>query len=59
VDQGVRKLIENHANESRRQLFDVAGCSTTENLKANVAQLVVTWDDRRESLISSILKAVQ
>lgn len=55
----VRTAIAAHANESQRQLVDVAGVSTTASLKENVGQLVATWDARRDALIESIWKECQ
>ena len=43
-----------HAEESKRQLLDVAGSSTTSTLAGNVADLVATWDQRAEQLISGL-----
>ena len=43
-----------HAEESKRQLLDVAGSSTSTTLVGNVSELVATWDHRAESLISGL-----
>lgn len=59
TSEKVRELISGHAEESRRQLVDVAGVSTTSSLKENVCQLVATWDARRDALIDAIWKEVQ
>lgn len=55
---GVRSAIVTHAETSKRELIDVAGVSTTDSLKANVSELVVSWDRRRDQLIESIWKEV-
>lgn len=48
-----------HAAESKRQLLDVAGASTTDSLKANVQDVTASWDARAEVLITKLMKAVQ
>lgn len=53
-----RICIMGHANESKRQLLDVAGVSTTGSLKANVADVVSTWDVRGQELIENLMRVV-
>lgn len=53
-----RICIMGHANESKRQLLDVAGVSTTGSLKANVVDVVSTWDIRGQELIDNLVKVV-
>ena len=59
TDADARIAIMSHANESKRQLLDTAGVSTTGSLKANVLDLVSTWDSRGQQLIAQLMKAVQ
>ena len=47
-----------HAEESKRQLLDVAGSSTSSTLVGNVSDLVATWDQRAEQLISGLAKTI-
>jgi len=47
-----------HAEESKRQLLDVAGASTTDSLKANVQEVTALWDGRAELLITKLMKEV-
>lgn len=54
-----RKAIEDHAEQSRQALLNVAQSCTLANLKSNVSEVVVTWQDRSEALISQIMKAVR
>lgn len=55
---GVRKAIQNHADESKRILIDVYSCCTTDTLKPYVQSVVAAWDARGEQLIDSIVKEV-
>ena len=54
-----RTAIISHAEESKRLLSDVHSVSTTLSLKSNVSDVVASWDSRAETLISSLMKAVQ
>jgi hypothetical protein len=56
---GAVDAIYKHANASKTALIELSGHCTAETLKAHVSELVATWDARRESLISSLLKTVQ
>ena len=56
TDATLAKLT--HAAESKRQLLDVAGSSTTSTLVNNVTELVATWDQRAETLISGLVESV-
>lgn len=51
-----RIALISHAEESKRLLLDVAGVSTTASLKANVADVVATWDDRGKILIETLIE---
>lgn len=51
-----RAAFMSHAEESKRQLLDVAGASTTDSLKANVQDVTASWDSRAESLITKLMK---
>ena len=53
-----RAAFMRHAEESKRQLLDVAGASTTESLKANVQEVTASWDGRAEVLITKLMKDV-
>jgi len=48
-----------YAAESKRQLLDAAGCSTTSTLVANVEEVVATWDGRTETLVRDLRRAVK
>lgn len=48
-----------HAAESRRQLLDVAGASTSSTLVENVQSTVATWDGRAETLVMTLMEAVK
>lgn len=48
-----------HAAESRRQLLDVAGASTSSTLVENVQSTVATWDGRAETLVLTLMEAVK
>lgn len=56
--ESVRDAIALHAEASKAAVLDVAGVSTTDSLKSNVTDLVVTWDRRRDELINTIWKQV-
>lgn len=56
---GAVDAIYKHANASKTALIELSGHCTAETLKAHVSELVATWDARRETLISSLLKTVQ
>jgi HK97 family phage portal protein len=58
-DSVSRLCIISHAEESKRLLSDVHSVSTSGSLKANVSDVVASWDSRAENLISSLMKAVQ
>lgn len=51
-----RMAIMGHATESKRQLLDVAGVSTTGSLKANVKDIIARWDVRGQALIESLVR---
>ena len=48
-----------HADESKRQLLDVAGSSTAATLPGNVADLVSSWDERAVSLTSGLMGTIK
>jgi hypothetical protein len=58
-DSVSRLCIISHAEESKRLLSDVHSVSTSGSLKANVSDVVASWDSRAENLISSLMKAVE
>ena len=47
-----------YAEESKRQLMDVAGASTPATLSGNVAELVSTWDDRAVTLTANLMESI-
>ena len=47
-----------HAEESKRQLLDVAGASTPATLLGNVTELVNTWDDRAVTLTTNLMESI-
>lgn len=59
VDSDSRTAVIAHAEESKRLLADVHSVSTSDSLKANVSDVVASWDARAESLIESLMKVVQ
>ncbi len=58
TDPDARICIMGHASESKRQLLDAAGVSTTGSLRANVQDVVSTWEPRGRLLIENLLKVV-
>lgn len=58
-DSVSRLSVIAHAEASKRMLMDVHAVSTSGSLKANVADVVASWDSRAETLISNLMKAVQ
>lgn len=48
-----------HADESKRQLLDVAGSSMPATLSGNVADLVATWDERAVTLTTDLMETVK
>ena len=54
-----RTLIISHAEASKKMLFDVHAVSTVGSLKANVQDVVASWDKRAENLITELLKGVK
>lgn len=56
ADAAARKQA--YADESRRQLLDVAGSSTVATLPANVSELVSSWDARAVSLTQSLMRSI-
>lgn len=48
-----------HADESKRQLLDVAGASTHETLPGNVQEVTATWGDRIPDLINQVMESIQ
>ena len=53
-----QQVKSDYAEESKRQLLDAAGCSTTATLAANVAELVATWDGRTEKLVTDLRESI-
>ena len=58
TSSSARAAFMSHAEESKRQLLDVAGASTTDSLKANVQEVTALWDGRAELLITKLMKEV-
>lgn len=58
-DSACRVAIISHAETSKKLLMDVHSVSTAGSLKANVTDVVATWDSRAEKLITSLMKAVE
>ena len=54
-----RLSIISHAELSKKMLFDVHSVSTVGSLKANVQDVVTSWDKRAENLITELLKGVK
>ena len=54
-----RLAIISHAEASKKMLLDVHSVSTVGSLKANVSDVVASWDTRAENLITELMKAVQ
>ena len=54
-----RTLIISHAEASKTMLFDVHAVSTVGSLKANVQDVVASWDKRAENLITELMKGVE
>jgi hypothetical protein len=59
TNSDARLAIISHAEESKRLLSDVHSCSTTSSLKANVSDVVASWDSRADNLVQNLMKAVQ
>jgi hypothetical protein len=59
TDSACRVAVISHAEASKKLLMDVHSVSTTDSLKANVTDVVATWDSRAEKLIKSLMKAVK
>ena len=59
TDSACRVAVISHAETSKKLLMDVHSVSTSGSLKANVTDVVATWDSRAEKLISSLMKAVE
>jgi hypothetical protein len=58
-DSACRVAVIWHAEASKKLLMDVHSVSTSDSLKANVSDVVASWDSRAENLISSLMKAVE
>ena len=59
TNSDARLAIISHAEESKRLLSDVHSCSTTSSLKANVSDVVASWNSRADNLVQNLMKAVQ
>lgn len=60
LDQSDARLaIISHAEESKRLLNEAHSVSTTASLKANVTDVVASWDQRAEKLVENLMKVVQ
>jgi HK97 family phage portal protein len=59
TDSAARVCVISHAEASKKLLFDVHAVSTVGSLKANVQDVVASWDARAENLITELMKAVQ
>ena len=59
TNSDARLAIISHAEESKRLLRDAHSCSTTSSLKANVSDVVASWDSRADNLVQNLMKAVQ
>jgi hypothetical protein len=58
-DSASRLAVISHAEASKKLLMDVHSVSTSDSLKANVTDVVATWNSRAEKLINSLMKAVE
>jgi HK97 family phage portal protein len=58
-NSSARLAIISHAEASKKMLFDVHAVSTVGSLKANVQDVVASWDKRAENLITELLKGVK
>lgn len=54
-----RLAIITHAERSKKLLADAHSVSTTSSLKANVADVVASWDSRADELVENLMKVVQ
>ena len=54
-----RLAIISHAERSKKLLADAHSVSTTTSLKANVADVVASWDSRADELVENLMKVVQ
>ena len=54
-----RLAIISHAERSKKLLADAHSVSTTTSLKANVADVVASWDSRTDELVENLMKVVQ
>lgn len=52
-----RNAFVSHAAESRRQIHDVIGSTTQENLAAAVSDCVATWEDRGQIIVDKIMES--
>jgi HK97 family phage portal protein len=59
TQSAARTAVISHAEASKKLLFDVHAVSTVGSLKANVQDVVASWDARAENLITELMKAVQ
>lgn len=59
TDSEARLCVISHAEQSKKLLMDVHSVSTVGSLKANVQDVVASWDARAETLIENLMKAVQ
>ena len=48
-----------YAAESKRQLLEIAGCSTAETLASNVEELVNGWSGRAVALVADLMETIQ
>jgi hypothetical protein len=48
-----------YAAESKRQLLDAAGCSTSSTFVDTVQELVASWDGRTEKLVHDLRRSVK
>lgn len=51
-----RQVKATHAEDSKRQLLNVAGSSTPATLENNVIELVATWDQRAEQFAERLVE---
>jgi HK97 family phage portal protein len=51
--------IQAHCEQSKKQLLETAGVSTTATLENNVRDVVACWDGRGEVLINNLFKAAK
>ena len=59
VSADAAKVKQEHADESKRQVLDVAGSCGPATLTGNITALVDTWDDRVTTLTTNLMETIQ